>query len=77
MNEVSVADEAQHETQRSQLRRPFFPTVKRWLREPLLHFLLLGVMLFAANHYMERTAAGRRRRRSRSSCRSTTLPNWP
>ncbi len=27
---------------------------RRWLREPLLHFLLLGIVLFAAYHFMER-----------------------
>src|SRR5262245_60612960 len=27
--------------------------VRRWLREPLLHFLLLGMLLFAVAHYME------------------------
>ena len=45
-------------TQRSLLRRSFLPTVRRWLREPLLHFLLLGVVLFAANHYFERGRGG-------------------
>ncbi len=28
-------------------------SAKRWLREPLLHFLLLGVVLFVASHSME------------------------
>ena len=32
--------------------------MRRWLREPLLHFLLLGVVLFAANHYFERGRGG-------------------
>ena len=58
MNDVFVADEAQRATQRSLLRRSFLPTVRRWLREPLLHFLLLGVVLFAANHYFERGRGG-------------------
>jgi peptidyl-prolyl cis-trans isomerase C len=58
MNNVFVADEAQRATQRSLLRRSFLPTVRRWLREPLLHFLLLGVVLFAANHYFERGRGG-------------------
>jgi peptidyl-prolyl cis-trans isomerase C len=31
---------------------------KRWLREPLLHFLLLGAVLFAANYYMQSGAPG-------------------
>jgi peptidyl-prolyl cis-trans isomerase C len=32
--------------------------VGRWLREPLLHFLLLGILLFAAYSYMERGRGG-------------------
>ncbi len=32
--------------------------LRRWLREPLLHFLLLGIMLFAAYHFMERGRGG-------------------
>lgn len=28
------------------------PAQARWLREPLLHFLLLGGLLFAADHYL-------------------------
>jgi peptidyl-prolyl cis-trans isomerase C len=31
---------------------------RRWLREPLLHFLLLGAVLFAANYYMQSAAPG-------------------
>jgi hypothetical protein len=58
MNDVFLADEAQHAKQRSRLSRSFFPTVRRWLREPLLHFLLLGVVLFAANYYFERGRGG-------------------
>lgn len=34
-------------------RRSFVPIVTRWVREPLLHFLLLGGMLFAASAYVE------------------------
>jgi hypothetical protein len=40
------------------LRRSFLPTLKRWLREPLLHFLLLGIMLFAVYAYMHRGRGG-------------------
>jgi peptidyl-prolyl cis-trans isomerase C len=47
---VPVADEAQ----RSRLRRHFVSAARRWLREPLLHFLLLGGVLFAAYAYFER-----------------------
>jgi hypothetical protein len=32
--------------------------LKRWLREPLLHFLLMGVVLFAAYAYMQRGRGG-------------------
>ena len=52
MNERSVPDEARHAHQ-SRLRRSAVAAVKRWLREPLLHFLLLGVALFVANGYFE------------------------
>jgi peptidyl-prolyl cis-trans isomerase C len=52
VNEVSVADGAQHATQQSRLRRSFLPSVKRWLREPLIHFLLLGAVLFAVDRYV-------------------------
>ena len=49
-NDVSVVDQAQ----RSRLRLSFLSTARRWLREPLLHFLLLGGILFAAYAYFER-----------------------
>src|SRR5271166_3550298 len=40
------------------LRQLPIPTLKRWLREPLLHFLLLGLVLFAAYAYMQRGRGG-------------------
>jgi len=49
-NDVSVADQAQG----SRLRRSFLSAAKRWLREPLLHFLLLGGALFVVYGYFER-----------------------
>ena len=49
-NDVSVADHAQ----RSRLRLSFPSTARRWLREPLLHFLLIGGVLFATYAYFER-----------------------
>jgi peptidyl-prolyl cis-trans isomerase C len=52
VNEVSLADRAQHATQGSRLRRSFLPSVKCWLREPLIHFLLLGTVLFAVDRYV-------------------------
>jgi hypothetical protein len=32
--------------------------LKRWLREPLLHFLLLGLLLFAAHAYLQNGRGG-------------------
>jgi peptidyl-prolyl cis-trans isomerase C len=58
VNEVSVVAEAQPATDQSQLRHSFLPKMKRWLREPLLHFLLLGLLLFAAYAYMHRGRGG-------------------
>jgi parvulin-like peptidyl-prolyl isomerase len=58
MNDVSVADEAEHATQRSLLRRAFFPVLRRWLREPLIHFLLIGAFLFAADRYVQPVSGG-------------------
>jgi hypothetical protein len=52
MNELSVADEARP-THQSRLRRPAGAAMKRWLREPLLHFLLLGGALFVAYSHLE------------------------
>ena len=57
MNEVSVV-EAQTATTESGARRWFPPIIKRWLREPLLQFLLLGLLLFAAYAYMQRGRGG-------------------
>ncbi|HEV2716271.1 MAG TPA: peptidylprolyl isomerase, partial [Terriglobales bacterium] len=36
----------------------FFSILKRWLREPLLHFLLIGVVLFAVYAYTNRGRIG-------------------
>ena len=58
MNEVFVVVEAQPAIEQSQLRQSFLPTMKRWLREPLLHFLLLGLVLFVAYAYMQRGRGG-------------------
>ncbi len=52
MKELSVADEVQTADQ-SRLRRAAVAAVKRWLREPLLHFLLFGAVLFVAYGYFE------------------------
>jgi len=39
-------------------RRSFVSAPKRWVREPLLHFLLLGVALFAVYSYINRGRGG-------------------
>ncbi len=53
-----VSAEAQPAVEQSRLRRCFLPTMQRWLREPLLHFLLLGLALFAIYAYMHRGRLG-------------------
>ena len=58
MNEVSAVAETQPATERSRPHTSSLPTLKRWLREPLLHFLLLGLVLFAAYAYMQRGRGG-------------------
>ena len=58
MNEVSVVVEAQPARERRVWRPRFSPAIKRWLREPLLHFLLLGLVLFAAYSYIQRGRGG-------------------
>ena len=40
--------------ERPGLRRPLPLILKRWLREPLLHFLLMGLVLFGVYGYMHR-----------------------
>lgn len=55
MNDVFIADEAQHAAERLLLGRSLVPAVKRWLGEPLIHFLLIGALLFAADHFMQPT----------------------
>lgn len=54
MNEVPAAGEAP----RSRLRQPFLSAARRWLREPLLHFLLLGGALFVGYGFFERGFGG-------------------
>jgi hypothetical protein len=58
VTEVSTANEAQPAVEQSRLRRLSFPVLKRWLREPLLHFLVLGALLFAAYTYINRGRGG-------------------
>jgi peptidyl-prolyl cis-trans isomerase C len=45
---AEVAGQAQPAVQAPRRRRFFPPAVKRWLREPLLHFLVIGGALFVA-----------------------------
>jgi len=35
-----------------------FPALRRWMREPLLHFLLIGLVLFAVYSYINRGRVG-------------------
>jgi len=58
VNEVSVVAEAQPAIEQSRLRRSFLLKLERWLREPLLHFLLLGLVLFVAYAYFQRGRGG-------------------
>jgi hypothetical protein len=51
-------NEPQSATQHSHLRRPSPFSVKRWLREPLLHFLLIGLLLFGVYAYTNRARIG-------------------
>lgn len=52
MNARSAADEA------ARSRRSRRATAVRWLSEPLLHFLLLGVVLFAVSDWLEHGRGG-------------------
>src|SRR5271167_4228392 len=60
MSEVSVAvvPDEQDSVPQSGQKSFFSPALKRWLREPLLHFLLLGVALFAVYGYAHRGRGG-------------------
>jgi hypothetical protein len=50
--------DAQAAAENAELRRPLPLILKRSLREPLLHFLLLGLALFAVYGYMHRGRGG-------------------
>jgi peptidyl-prolyl cis-trans isomerase C len=58
VNEVSVVVETEPATERSESRQWFPPAIKRWLREPLLHFLLIGIAVFAVYAYTHRGRGG-------------------
>jgi hypothetical protein len=53
----SVLQEAQPSVDKPGLRDSFRLKLKRWLREPLLHFLLLGAVLFGAYAWTHRGSA--------------------
>ena len=55
---LSPVADALPPTEQSQSRRSILPAMKRWSREPLLHFLLLGVVLFGAYAYFQRGRGG-------------------
>lgn len=57
VNEVPVINEATPGTEHSRLCS-FLSAVKDWLREPLLHFLLIGAVLFGVYAYMNRGHGG-------------------
>lgn len=48
----------QQAKERSGLRHSVFSNAKRWFREPLLHFMLLGLALFGMYAYMHRGRGG-------------------
>jgi peptidyl-prolyl cis-trans isomerase C len=58
VNEVSAVKEVQPAIERSRLRRFLPPNATRYLREPLVHFLILGAVLFAVYRYTEHGRAG-------------------
>ena len=57
VNELPVMNEAEPATADSWLRRSF-STLKRCLREPLLHFLVIGLVLFGFYAYSNRGRSG-------------------
>ncbi len=60
MSEVSVGvvENEQDSVRQSRAKSSVFTVLKRWLREPLVHFLLLGVALFGVYGYMQRGRGG-------------------
>ena len=60
MNEASfeLTSAGKNTLSRAALLNSLFPLLKRWPREPLLHFLLLGLALFAVYAYMHRGRGG-------------------
>jgi peptidyl-prolyl cis-trans isomerase C len=58
VKDVSLVAQAQPVIRKSESRPPFVPAIGRWAREPLLHFLSLGIMLFGLYSYMQRGRGG-------------------
>src|SRR5271167_3667433 len=60
MSDVSVGAVPDHQDSPSPStpKSPIFLVLRHWSREPLLHFLLLGLLLFAAYAYMQRGRGG-------------------
>ncbi len=60
MHEVSVAQVSgsQKAVLSAKWRDSFPPLLKFWLREPLLHFLLIGIVVFGLYAYMHRGRGG-------------------
>jgi peptidyl-prolyl cis-trans isomerase C len=60
MNEISVelAPDSKNTLLRPGLRDSLLHLVKLWLREPLLHFLLIGLVLFGAYAFINRGRSG-------------------
>ncbi len=60
MDEVSVevASAREDSLLRPELRNSYILVLKRWLREPLLHFLVIGLAVFAVYSYMHRGRGG-------------------
>jgi len=55
---VEVASAREDSLLRPELRNSFILALKRWLREPLLHFLVIGLAIFAVYSYMHRGRGG-------------------
>ena len=60
MNEVStgVVPDRQDSVSQPRAKSSVFRFLKRWLREPLLHFLVIGVVLFGLYSYVHRGRGG-------------------
>jgi hypothetical protein len=55
---TQTLEPAQRAEEQSGLRRSLFSTLKRWFREPLIHFMMLGVALFSFYSYIHRGRGG-------------------